>query len=146
MNKPINNYLEWENPEIISDIIINSNYKNNSFLSFANSGCDLYFVERIKKYIFSENGNEISYQTKYINNGNSENCTLIDRLQASYKISDTKIEGGDNLSYKINSGIVEFNFNLKSNKYAIISYKTFIEYNPSKFYRAYTPYIENCTK
>jgi hypothetical protein len=135
MNKIINNSLEWENPEIISDKIINSNYKNNSFLSFTSSGCDLYFVERIKKYIFSENGNEISYQTKYINKGNSENCTLELSLQESYKISDTKIEGGGNLSYNINSDIVEFNFNLKRNKYAIISYKTFLEYNPSKFYR-----------
>ena len=146
ISKPTNNNLEQENPEIISDIIINSNYKNNSFLVFTNSGCNLYIVERVKKYIFSENGNEISYQAKYINNGSSENCTLLDRLQKYYQISDTKIEGGDNLSYKINSDIVEFNFTLKSNKYAIISYKTFCQYNPSKFYRTYTPYIEKGTK
>jgi hypothetical protein len=146
MNKLSNNIFEWENPEIISDIIINSNYRNNSFLNFASSGCDLYFVERVKKYIFSENGNEIIYQTKYLNKGNSENCTLVDNLQSSYIISDTKIEGGDNLTYKINSDLVEFNFNLKSNKYAIISYKTFYEFISSKFFRTYTPYIQKRTK
>ena len=134
------------NPEIISDIIINSNYRNNSFLNFASSGCDLYFVERVKKYIFSENRNEIIYQTKYLNKGNSENCTLVDSLQESYIISDTKIEGGDNLTYKIKSDLVKFNFNLKSNKYAIISYKTFYEFISSKFYRTYTPYIQKRTK
>ena len=109
MNKLSNNIFEWENPEIISDIIINSNYRNNSFLNFASSGCDLYFVERVKKYIFSENGNEIIYQTKYLNKGNSENYTLVDNLQSSYIISDTKIEGGDNLTYKIKSDLVAFN-------------------------------------
>lgn len=146
VNEPFLHNLEWENPKYMSDIKINSINKNNSLLSTSNSKCDLYFVEKTKKYIFSEDGNEIIYQIKYINEGNSDKCLLQRYLQESYNISDIKIQGGNNLKYNITSDIIEFNFNLKSNKYAILSYKTFYKYNPSKFYRTYTPYIEKSTK
>ena len=145
-NEPFLHNIEYENSKYIPDIIININNKNNSVLIFTNSECNLYFIEKTKKYIFSEDGNEIIYQIKYINEGNSDKCMLQRYLQESYDVSDIKIKGGNNLKYNITSDTIEFYFNLKSKKNAIISYKTFYKYSPSKFYRVFTPYIEQSTK
>lgn len=147
VNEPIHHSFECDdNTKYISDIITNSKNKKNSFLSSTDSKCDLYYLEKTKKYIFSEEGNEIIYQSKYINKGYSDNCTLKKNLQTAYNISEAKIEGGNNLKYNITSDYVEFTFNLKRKKHAIITYKTFYKYNPSKFFRIYTPYIEKNIK
>ena len=130
----------------MSDDITNSNYKKKSIISFANSGCELEYIEKYKKYIFSENGIEIIYQIKYLNIGNSDNCILKINIQKFYNILNAKIEGGNNLNYKIDNDIIVFNFNLNSNDYAILSYNTFNNNPLSMFCGHYSFYIEKKTK
>ena len=144
---PKNIYYEWKNPENIENNIINSNNVNFSILSHGNNECYLSFVERVKKYIFTEEGDEINIQTKYLNKGNSNNCTLEIELPENFVITEAKIEGGNNFNYQTKlDNIVEFNFNLKSNNYSIISHKIINKENKSKFYRTYYTYIDNNTK
>lgn len=150
INKPINRNILLENPEIIADNIINSNKRNNSFLSFATSGCILSFEDGIKKYIFYEKGWEISFQLKYKNEGNSDNCNcnrnLLLKSPIPYVLKDTKVEGGNNLKYNITSDILKINFNLKNGKSVIISYKIFYKDILSMFFDKYTVYIEKGIK
>ena len=142
VNKPISEIIEIPKPQIVSSYMINSGHKINSFLSLSGSKCDLRFAEMVIKYIFHEDGDEIDYQIKYINQGSSDNCIIRKNLTKPYNISEANIEGADNLNYKIDSNLLEINFYLKSDKYAILSYKLFYKYNPSKFYRTFTFYIE----
>ena len=145
--EPTNTYYELEKPE---NFEYNVNYfynENFSFLSLANNGSDLSFVEGVIKYIFTEQGNEINIQTKYLNKGNWDKCTLQYNLPKYYIITKTKIEGGNNLNYQTNTdNIVEFNFILESNNYAIISFKIINKNINSKFYRVYSPYISKNIK
>ena len=147
INRPFYNNSEWENPEIVPDILINSNQENNSFLNFGHSECYLEFVEKYYKYIFSEDGIEFISKLKYKNEGNKENCILKIFFNHIYIIIDTKIEGGDNLNYTVNSDdTIEFYFNLQSKKNAIITYKAFYKENLSKFRYKFRTYIGRFTK
>ena len=146
VNELIDYHIERENTEIISDNLINLNHKTNSFLSFANSGCILYYSEMFIKYIFNEDGFSKNFQIKYVNRGDSDNCTITKNLTNYDDISDIKIEGANNLNYKINSNNAEITFNLKCNKYAIISYKLHNRTDLSKFYRQFSFYIEKGIK
>ena len=88
------------------------------------------------KYIFTEDGDEEIYQIKYINRGNYDICTIRQKFSNTYTISNVTIDGADNLNYKLESNELEINFYLKRNKYAILTYKLFHEFVPSKFYRS----------
>ena len=92
VNELIDYHIERENTEIISDNLINLNHKTNSFLSFANSGYILYYSEMFIKYIFNEDGFSKNYQIKYVNRGDSDNCTITENLTYYYDISDIKID------------------------------------------------------
>lgn len=146
-NEPIIHNFEYEKPENMP-IIINSNIKKNYYyLNFANSGCNLYREEIVEKYIFSEEGDEQYFQEKYINKGNLDNCGIYWNLSTlSCNISDVKFEGANNIKKKLTSDILEYNFNLKSNKYAILTYKCFYKYNYSKFYRKFNANIKKGIK
>ena len=135
VNEPIEYHIERESIEIISDNLIDLNHKTKSFLSFANSGCNLLYSEMFIKYIFNEDGYSKNYQIKYVNQGDSDNCAIKQDLTNYDDISDIKIDGAKNLNYKINSNIAEITFDLKCNKYAIIYYKLHNKDNLSKFYR-----------
>lgn len=146
-NEPVVYHIERENIGIISDNIINSNYKKNSYLSFSDySDCDLRYSEMVIKYIFNEDGYEKIYQIKYVNMGDSDKCIERANLSGYYNISDIKIEGANNLNYRINSNIAEISFNLKSNNYAILSYKLLNNIDRSKFYRMLSFYIQKGIK
>lgn len=135
INEPISHFKVIKDPEIISHRKINSEHKTNSFLSFANSECDLRFADMVIKYIFTENGDEDIYQIKYVNRGNSDVCTIRQNLTNTYTITNVTIDGADNLNYKLESNVLEINFYLESDKYAILTYKLFDKFSPSKFYR-----------
>ena len=135
INEPATHFLEIQNKEIISNKAINSENKINSFLSFANSECKLRFKEMVIKYVFREDGDEINIQVKYVNRGNLNICTIIKNFSAPFQIINATLEGGENLNYKSESNGIEINFNLESDKDAILKYKLFLEYSPSKFYR-----------
>ena len=135
INEPISHFKVIKDPEIISHRKINPEHKTNSFLSFANSECDLRFADIVIKYIFTENGDEDIYQIKYVNRGNSDVCTIRQNLTNTYTITNVTIDGADNLNYKLESNVLEINFYLESDKYAILTYKLFDKFSPSKFYR-----------
>ena len=147
MNQPIIHNFEYEKPEKMP-MPINSNIKkNNYYLNFENFGCNLYLVEKVEKYIFSEEGDENYFQKKYINKGNLDNCSINWNLSTlSCNISDVKFEGANNIKKKLTSDILEYNFNLKSNKYAILTYKCFHKFNPSKFFREFNATIKKLIK
>ena len=128
VNEPISEIIEIPKPQIVSNYMINSRHKINSFLSLSDSKCDLRFAEMVIKYIFREDGDEIDYQIKYINRGSSDICIIRKNLTKPYNVLEANIEGADNLKFKIDSNSLEINFYLKSDKYALLSYKLFYKY------------------
>lgn len=144
INKPIVEIMKKEKPEILSNNNINRNHNIISFLDLNKYGCS--FEDFYIKYIFIEEGYEKIYQIKYVNNGESNRCTIIKDISNCYNISDIKIEGGNNLDYKVNSSFVEFTFDLKKKNYAILSFKLIIKNSASKFYRSFPITIEKGLK